>query len=126
MKLTPLCIAIATLAASIASAHAADVASATRQAYLVQLTDAPVAAYSGGVAGLAATKPAAGKQLSQSLASNQVQSYTSYLSGKQNAIQALVASAPVLYRYHTARHRRAGRAVARWRQALLPPIAITS
>lgn len=99
MKLTPLCIAIATLAATIASAHAADVASATRQAYLVQLTDAPVAAYSGGVAGLAATKPAAGKQLSQSLASNQVQSYTSYLSGKQNAIQALVASAPVLYRY---------------------------
>ena len=99
MKLTPLCIAIATLAASIASAHAADIASTTRQAYLVQLTDAPVAAYAGGVAGLAATKPAAGKQLSQSLASSQVQSYASYLSSKQNAIQALVASAPVLYRY---------------------------
>lgn len=65
----------------------------------MQLTDASVAACSGSAPGLGANKPAAGKQLSQSLASSQEQGYTSYLSSKQNTIQPLVASVPVLYRY---------------------------
>ena len=70
---------------------------ASRSPYLIQLIDAPVAAYEGGVAGLAATKPAAGQRLE--MASARVQAYAAYLNNKVSAAAAKVPSAPVYYRY---------------------------
>lgn len=68
-----------------------------RKPYIVQLADAPVAAYAGGVAGYAATKPAPGARLNASAAA--VQAYTAYLDGRQSAVAASIGSAPVTYRY---------------------------
>jgi len=68
-----------------------------RHAYIVQLSDKPVASYTGGVSGLAQTKPAAGQHLDVGAA--QVQAYIGYLDSKRNAVLATVADAQVLHRY---------------------------
>jgi hypothetical protein len=64
--------------------------------YIVQLIDAPVGSYSGGVAGIAATKPGAGGKVDAQSAD--VAAYTGYLAARQ-AAAAQQVGAQVLYRY---------------------------
>ena len=71
-------------------------ATQARRAYIVQLADAPLAAYTGGVPGLAPTI-AQGQRLDTD--SEAARRYTAYLEDKQRAVLALVAEAPVQYRY---------------------------
>ena len=88
--LRPISLAVLSLFASLSfQAHADDL----RRPYIVQLTDKPIASYTGSVEGLGATQPAAGGRLD--LASTQVQLYGDYLEQKQARVQALVAAAPV-------------------------------
>jgi subtilisin family serine protease len=79
------------------TALSASAQQAKRSPYLIQLADAPVATYEGGVAGLEATKPAAGQRLD--MASARVQAYAAYLDGKVTLAAAKVPAAPVYYRY---------------------------
>lgn len=96
MKKTPWIWAATLLAASLA----AQAQTAPRRTYIVQLADAPAAAYTGQVAGLPATKPAAGRRFDSRAAA--VQSYLSYLNTRQSAVLATVPAASVKYRYRTA------------------------
>ena len=93
--LRPISLAILGVCASLTllSAHADDL----RRPYIVQLTDKPIASYTGAVEGLSATKPAAGNRLN--LASEEVQLYSDYLGQKQARVQAIIAAAPVQYQY---------------------------
>lgn len=94
MKLRPVSLAVLTLLASVAvSASADDV----RRSYIVQLADKPVASYTGGVAGLQATKPAAGQQLNVS--AGDVQAYVAYLDQKQDNVLSSVDAAQVTHKY---------------------------
>ncbi|HWT23630.1 MAG TPA: hypothetical protein VN213_09000, partial [Solirubrobacteraceae bacterium] len=80
-RLVPRCgVAVSTLCAVLALAAAP--AGAADGAYVVQLTDAPVASYKGGKAGLPATSPAStGRALRpRSVAS---QAYKAYLARRQ-------------------------------------------
>ena len=82
------------LGAALSSAHAqAD----GRKGYIVQLSDAPAASYTGGVAGLAATRPAAGARFNIGAAA--VQAYLGYLNTRANAVAATVPSAQVYGRF---------------------------
>lgn len=67
-----------------------------RHTYIVQLTDAPLASYTGGVPGLAPTL-VQGRRLDTR--SEAARRYTAYLEERQRAVLALVAEAPVQYRY---------------------------
>ncbi|AQR68346.1 hypothetical protein BZG29_08240 [Janthinobacterium sp. LM6] len=101
MQLRPACLAIALLFASVGvSAYAESINNDdVRLPYIVQLRALPIAAYTGGIAGLPATKPAAGERLD--LDSSNAQQYAAYLEEKLRAVQALVADAPVNYEYKT-------------------------
>jgi subtilisin family serine protease len=59
-------------------------------AYIVILEEAPAAAYTGGIAGYAATKPAAGKKLNKNNAN--VQKYVGYLVSRHNAVARSVGA----------------------------------
>lgn len=83
------------LAATSAPATAAPAAPSTT--YIVQLADLPVASYTGGVPGYAATKPAAGKKLDKGAA--QVKQYRSYLTGRHDATLRHATSGKKLYDY---------------------------
>jgi subtilisin family serine protease len=97
MKLHPISIAVSLLlSGALQLAHADD----TRRPYIVQLSDKPVASYTGGVSGLAATQPAAGQRIAMNTSA--VNAYTSYLVRKQASVKAQVASAPILYEYQVA------------------------
>src|SRR4051812_9576467 len=61
---------------------------ATNNLYIVQTADAPAISYTGGVAGLAATKPRKGQKLDP--ASAEVLAYTAYLNGKHDQAVAKV------------------------------------
>ena len=74
-------------------------AAQARRAYIVQLADAPLAAYTGGVPGLAPTS-VPGQRLDTG--SEAARRYTAYLEDRQRAVLALVAEAPVQYRYTVA------------------------
>lgn len=76
------------------SAHAQPVA---RSPFIVQLVDAPVAGYEGGVTGLAATRPGIGQKLD--MTSARVRAYSAYLRTKVNAVTAKVPAAAVYQRY---------------------------
>ena len=67
--------------------------------YIVQLVDAPAAAYTGGKAGLAPTKPAAGQKLDPNSAN--VRRYTAHLDAREAAAlrAAGVAETAKLYAY---------------------------
>ena len=52
---------LAALMLSVSAASGAD--GASKQLYIVQMLDKPVAAYEGGTAGIPATKPAKGKKI---------------------------------------------------------------
>ena len=72
-------------------------AAAQADVYIVRLADPPVADYEGGVAGLAATKPAAGQKLDP--AQSNVRQYVSYLLGKQGAALQSAGGGTRLYNY---------------------------
>lgn len=94
MKLHPVSAAVLLLLSSLSLQARAD---DLRRPYIVQLNDRPVASYTGNVAGLPATKPAAGKRLDFNAAN--VVRYTDYLVQKQSAVRAQVANAPLLHEY---------------------------
>ncbi|MFC5462378.1 S8 family serine peptidase [Massilia niabensis] len=94
MNLRPVSFAVLTLLSSLAlTASAQEV----RRSYIVQLADKPVASYTGGVAGLQATKPAAGQRLDVSAAD--VQAYIGYLEQKQNNVLSTVGTAQLTHKY---------------------------
>lgn len=94
MKMRPVAAAILLLLSSLTlAAHADDV----RRPYIVELTDKPIASYSGEVSGLNATQPAPGQRLD--LASSDVQLYNDYLGQKQATVQATIAGAPISHTY---------------------------
>ncbi len=68
-----------------------------RKPYIIELADAPVASYSGGVAGLKATRPATGKRID--FGADAVQAYARFLEKQQSQVIARVPGAPVTYRY---------------------------
>jgi subtilisin family serine protease len=68
-----------------------------RRSYIVRLADKPVAGYTGGVAGLAATQPSYGKRLD--LNSPDVKVYSAYLDQKRARVQSTLVNAPVSYDY---------------------------
>lgn len=81
--------------AALASAALAQAAGA--DVFIVRLAEPPAADYEGGVAGLAATKPRAGRKLDPSDAS--VRRYVSYLLGRQDAALASVGGGRRIYNY---------------------------
>ena len=66
--------------------------------YIVQMLQAPVIAYEGGVAGLEATKPAKGKKVNPSSAA--VRSYVGYLERNHAVALATVGGGEKLYDYN--------------------------
>lgn len=65
--------------------------------YIVQLADAPVVAYEGGVNGLKATKPAKGEKINP--LGRDVVRYVAYLQGKQDAALKAAGGGKKLYSY---------------------------
>lgn len=94
MKLRSLSLAILAALTSL-SLHAA--ANEARHTYIVQLADAPVANYTGGISGLPATKPAAGSRLD--ISAQAVQEYIAYLEQKQASAAAIVPAAEIVHQY---------------------------
>ncbi len=84
----------------VAASAIADAQSETRKPYLVELSDAPVLRYEGGVAGMAATRPAAGNRLD--VDAQAVQDYVEYLHDKQSDILGRVPDVNATYRYKLA------------------------
>jgi len=95
MKLRP--VSLATLA--LLSALASNAMAQERRTYIVQLADQPAASYAGGVAGYAATQPAAGGRFKFDAV--ETQAYLTYLGGKQASVMSLVGNAPILNTYKT-------------------------
>ncbi|MED5619341.1 S8 family peptidase [Ideonella sp. BN130291] len=81
-----------------AMAATAGAQQAARKPYIVQLADAPVATYAGGVSGYAPTKPAPGTKLNVNATA--AQAYIGYLDAQRSNALAQVAGAPVLHRYN--------------------------
>ncbi|MFY7867591.1 S8 family serine peptidase [Roseateles sp.] len=96
-KLRPASLAVLALMSSLAlSSQAQEV----RRSYIVQLVAPPVASYTGGVAGLQATKPAAGQRLDVN--ASDVQAYISYLETQQANVLASVNPANISHKYQLA------------------------
>ncbi|HEX7222564.1 MAG TPA: S8 family serine peptidase, partial [Candidatus Limnocylindrales bacterium] len=70
---------------------------ATAKTYIVQMLQAPVVAYEGGEAGLAATKPARGEKINPNSAA--VKKYADYLVGQHDAALKTVGGATKVYDY---------------------------
>lgn len=69
----------------------------TSKAYIVQLADAPVTAYAGGIPGLQPTKPRKGQRIDPN--SPAVANYMAYLAGRHDAAMRGVGAAKKLYSY---------------------------
>lgn len=78
------------------SGKSAAAAQRSNNLYIVQMTGQPVVAYTGGVAGLAATRPARGQKIDPQ--SPQVVSYLAHLHARQDAAAARVGARKV-YNY---------------------------
>ena len=85
------------------TAHADD----ARRPYIVQLTDHPVAAYSGGISGLRATRAVPGQRLD--LASSAARQYRGYLSKQQDNLKKLLGASAVRRQYQVVFNGFAGR-----------------
>jgi hypothetical protein len=72
-------------------------ATKTNKIYVIQLADAPVTAYAGGIKGLQATKPRKGQKIDPN--SPAVVNYMAYLSGKQDAVLRGVGASKKVYSY---------------------------
>jgi subtilisin family serine protease len=68
-----------------------------RRSYIVQLTDQPLAAYTGNVSGMRATKAAPGQRFDPNSAA--ARSYRSYLETRQAQAKALLPAANVTHQY---------------------------
>ena len=90
-------IRLATCLALAAFALVASAQQPARKPYIVQLTDAPAAAYDGRVPGYRATRPPTGSRLNVN--AGDVQAYLGYLAARQASAEAVVVGAPVTYRY---------------------------
>lgn len=95
MKLSQMSLAMLAMLAANAALAAQN--TEIRRPYIVQLAAAPAASYTGGIAGLKATKPAAGQRLDAAQA--QVQTYQSYLAGQQQQVLNLVPEAQPIHQY---------------------------
>ncbi len=106
------------LAAALATlGFAASAQNAALKTYIVQLSDAPAATYSGGVAGLAATAPATtGARINPS--ATHVRAYLNYLDVKRNGALAQVGNVAVLHRYNITFNGFAARLTAAQAQSL--------
>jgi subtilisin family serine protease len=91
LRFKPLMLAV-TLACT-ALAHADD----GRKSYIVQLTEQPLASYTGGVAGLRATKAAPGQRLDPN--SGAARLYRAYLDSRQTQAKALLRPDAVGHQY---------------------------
>lgn len=78
-------------------AVAAGAQAVQRLPYIVQLNEAPAAAYEGGIAGLAATRPAPGQRIN--VQAPAVQAYLRHVATKVDAVAATVPAANVYQRY---------------------------
>jgi subtilisin family serine protease len=96
MHFTQILIASAALAVAVGAAAQ----SAPRKTYIVQLKDAPIATYGGGISGYTATQPTAGSRID--FASQAVQNYAAYLDSRAASVASVVPSAQVLRRYNVA------------------------
>ncbi|KQZ43780.1 S8 family serine peptidase [Duganella sp. Root1480D1] len=94
MQLRPLTLAVLTVLSGLAVQAGAEEA---RHSYIVQLADAPVANYTGGVSGLSATKPAPGSRLD--VTAQNVQDYIAYLDQQQSSATATVPDAQIVHKY---------------------------
>ncbi len=88
---------IALGAALLATALTAGAQSAQRKPYIVQISEAPAAAYEGGISGLAATRPTAGQRIN--VQAPAVQAYLRHVSTKLDGVAAAVPSAQLYQRY---------------------------
>ena len=87
---------LAALMLSVSAASGAD--GASKQLYIVQMLDKPVAAYEGGTAGIPATKPAKGKKINDE--DPNVIKYAGYLDGKHSDLAKKVGAKKVYdYRF---------------------------
>jgi subtilisin family serine protease len=69
----------------------------TNKIYIVQLAEMPVTAYTGGIQGLAATKPRKGQKIDPN--SPHVNAYKGYLASRHDAVLAQAGGAKKLYSY---------------------------
>jgi len=69
----------------------------TNNIYIVQLAEMPVTAYTGGLRGLAATKPAKGQKIDPN--SPAVTAYMAYLASRHDTVLGTVGSARKVYSY---------------------------
>jgi subtilisin family serine protease len=88
---------VAGLATVVAVTPAGAAPAPSTATYLVQLADAPAAGYTGGVAGYAKTKPAAGSKIDA--AAPAVRRYRGYLAQRQDGVLHAAASARAIHRY---------------------------
>jgi Subtilase family/Peptidase inhibitor I9/PA domain len=92
--------ALAVLVAIVAVVPAATGADGSTETYVVQLVQAPVAGYTGGVAGYPATKPARGKKLDATSAD--AKKYAALLTDKHNKALQQVGAGNKIYDYTAA------------------------
>ncbi len=102
MNVTRIAMAAALLAATCtAQAQGRDsrspAAPAARKVYIVQLADAPVAAYTGNLRGLAATRVAPGGRLNMKAPA--ARAYAGFLDSQRNAVLAKLGKVVVLHNY---------------------------
>ena len=88
---------IACLAVVVAVPASGDDSTGATSLYVVQLVQAPVATYGGGIAGYAATKPAKGKKMDAG--SSAAQSYAGYLNAKHSSALEKVGGGDKVYDY---------------------------
>ena len=88
---------IACLAVVVAVPASGDDSTGATSLYVVQLVQAPVATYGGGVAGYAATKPGKGKKIDAG--SSAAQSYAGYLNAKHYGALEKVGGGDKVYDY---------------------------
>ncbi|MFG6430178.1 S8 family peptidase [Roseateles sp. LYH14W] len=81
----------------LSAAMAAGAQNAQQKQYIVRLADAPAATYQGGVAGIAATRPAPGAKLNAAAANTRA--YVSYLAQKRGAAIASIGNVPIQHAY---------------------------
>ncbi|PWF40446.1 S8 family peptidase [Massilia glaciei] len=85
------------IAAALAAAAGAASAADARRPYIVQLADQPAASYTGGLAGLRATKAAPGATLKADAA--EVRTYVSYLAQQQSRVLGAVGQPRPIHSY---------------------------
>src|SRR5690606_5114498 len=78
-------------------AHVADKNRFTNNAYIVQLAEPPVSAYTGGIKGLQATRPRRGQKIDPN--SPAVINYQSFLASRQDAVLNAAGGGRKLYSY---------------------------